>query len=170
MTEDRRGADARALREAFDLGFADAPTVAATDAQRLVLGRVGSTGFAARPGGILGVQRCPPITSVPGGTPTLLGLVARRGRIVGVHSLPRMLGLDPIAARPRWMFLAGDGSLGLAFETLEGHADVDDSALAAPPERGDGFTVGILREAGVARLVIDIVAIVRALVGGATST
>jgi purine-binding chemotaxis protein CheW len=127
---------ARALREAFDRSFAEAPRLEQGAPEDIIAVRVAGSPYAIRLAEISGLFADRPITPVPGPVPELLGLAGLRGLTVPVYDLGALLGLAR-ADKPRWLVLArGSAPLGLAFERLERHLRLPREAIApATPPR-----------------------------------
>jgi purine-binding chemotaxis protein CheW len=127
---------ARALREAFDRSFADAPRLAQVALEHIIAIRVAGSPYAVRLAEISGLFADRPITPLPGPVPELLGLAGLRAMMVPVYDLGALLGLAR-ADKPRWLVLArGSAPLGLAFERFERHLRLPREAIApATPPR-----------------------------------
>lgn len=120
-------ASARALREEFDRGFAQAPVPSVSGMQRLLAIQAGMP-CLLRLSAIQGIYTDRVLLPLPSRLPELLGVTGLRGQLVPVFDLAALLGQPPAAA-PRWLVLAGGGAaLGLAFSALDAHV------LAAPDQ------------------------------------
>ena len=159
-------ATAAALRAAFDAAFAEPPVAVASARTRLLRVRAAGRPVALPLADLLGLQRCPPVTPLPGMAPGLLGLGALRDRVVAVWHLAALLDLGA-GGSPRWavQVRAAPGLL-LAFEACDGVVRVADAALT-------GGVPGVARCGGLAQLadgawpVADMRAVVEAAGSGA---
>jgi purine-binding chemotaxis protein CheW len=115
------------LRRTFDHGFS-LPIAAEPEVQiDLLAVRIGAHPYAIRLSEISGVFADRPIVAAPSSAPSFLGLAGVRGSIVPVFDLATLLGYARSSA-PRWLVLVAQ--IGFAFETLEGHVRVTESAIA----------------------------------------
>jgi chemotaxis signal transduction protein len=133
---------ARALREEFDRGFAQAPAVPVSGLERLLAIQAGMP-CLLRLSAIRGIYTDRVLLPLPSRLPELLGVTGLRGQLVPVFDLAALLGQPPAAA-PRWLVLAGGGAaMGLAFSAFDAHV------LAAP----DQFLAAADMQPGPARHV-----------------
>jgi chemotaxis signal transduction protein len=161
---------ARALREAFDAGFAAPPAAADSEGTALLAIRVAGEPLALPLRDIAGLLPARPILPVPGGRAELLGICGLRGALLPVYGLARLLGRGDAAEPPRWFALAAAGAGGeriaLAFAAFEGYlvaasADLD---LAAQGTAG-AHVAAVARLPGAARPVLAVASLVRAITG-----
>lgn len=117
-----------ALRQEFDLSFAQAPRVATGSLENLLAIRVGGDAYAIRIAEIGGLYADRRIMPLPTLVPELLGVAGFRGQIAPVYDLGALLGYAR-QAPPRWLILVRlREPLALAFDAFEAH-------FAVLPER-----------------------------------
>ncbi|MCW5837368.1 MAG: chemotaxis protein CheW [Labilithrix sp.] len=150
---------ARALAEAFDRSFA-LPARAREEAGRPALAvRVGGDPYLLLLAGLSSVARQRAVVALPGGGRAQLGLAGIRGTLVGVFSLPALLGYEVEAARISWLAVAGGTRpVALAFEELDGQVVVPASSVAAAPPGARRHVAGLAHLPGehVPRGVLDL--------------
>lgn len=125
---------ALALAREFDETFARLPAPAADGRVELLLIRIGADRHAIRLSQIAGLYVDRPIRRVPGPLAELCGVVSLRGVLVPVYDLRPFVG-HAAGPPPRWLVVAADAPVGLAFEQLDGHAVVAESAIASSPDQ-----------------------------------
>ncbi|WP_207484049.1 chemotaxis protein CheW [Arenibaculum pallidiluteum] len=81
--------------------------------------------------------------AVPGWPPELLGVVNRRGTLVPVLDLRRVLGLPEPAEPGAVLFLRGVRTIGLRVDALGEVRQVPDEAVADPPEAAGPLVAGV---------------------------
>lgn len=139
-----------ALRTQFDQRFAEPETAATAPGERLLGVRVGRAAapFLLALADVARLAPMPRVVRVPAAATSVLGIATQRGRIVVVHHLASVLGLD--GGEPRWILRLAGGDIALAVEQHDGvlHADaVDWLTLGADSvplcsralRRGDGL-------------------------------
>jgi len=133
------------LARAFDRTFAEPPRAAAGGLLALLAIRVGGDPLALRLTQVAGLYARRSIVPVPSALPELLGLVSLRAAIVPVYDLGALLGRTP-QLDPRWIVLAAQAAIALAFDELEGYWRLSaDSVISAPTvtaEAGTGLHEG----------------------------
>jgi chemotaxis signal transduction protein len=151
------------LRRAFDLSFTEVRRVEAAETLDVVAIRVAADPYAVRLAEIAGVHADRPVTGVPSRIAELRGVAGFGGRIVPVFCLAALLG-HALAASPRFLAVAADASVALAFESLDGQMRVPLSALA-PAEGRDraSYCAESICARGLIRPVISIPAVVAAI-------
>lgn len=119
--DDRLAAMRREFDEAFALPVEDSrlPMI-----QVLRITLAGQP-YAIRVGDLGGIEVDRKVVPVPSALPGVLGVCAVRGRLVAVHDLAVLLGLDARARGRRCIALNRDvEAIGLAFDGLDGAANV----------------------------------------------
>jgi purine-binding chemotaxis protein CheW len=154
---------ARELARDFDRSFSAAPAaVASSTTLDFLVVRIGTETYALRLTQVRGLIADPRVTRVPSPDARLLGVVAVRGAIVPVFSLPLLLG-HASGPRPSWMVLAGKSDmLGLAFDSYDSllRAGPDQVAAAAGEEHGRAWLHQIVRVGERSLPVVDVPALV----------
>lgn len=144
------------LRHSFDETFAQPP--AGTAATEDLLGiRLAGIAYAIRLSGISGLFVDKKITRVPSQAAQLLGVAGFRGTILPVYDLPAVMG-HPRSGDPRWLFIAADAPVAMAFDAFDGHLRVPHHAIA-PADIKDGrrrFVANLMNADGTVRAVIDL--------------
>lgn len=145
------------LRQAFDRSFAEAPTYQVTTLQDLLDIRLGATAYALRVAEIAGLFADVKITPVPTRVAELLGIVAFRGSILPVYDLRALIG-HRVGTQPRWLAIAAENSIGLAFDRFEGHMRVGEDAMVPQdhPESAVRHVLEVVRVDGLVRPVLSI--------------
>jgi chemotaxis signal transduction protein len=114
-------AQLRALREAFDLGFAQAPHALANSPEKLLAIRLNGAGYAVRVAEIGGLHLDRRIMPLPTQIPELIGMAGFRGQITPVYDLAALLGYARQTS-PRWLILLRQReTVALAFDAFEAH-------------------------------------------------
>jgi purine-binding chemotaxis protein CheW len=158
---DLRGNDrAAALRQAFDLTFAHAPSAGAAAVEGLLAISVAGDRYLLRLSEVAGLFADKTVVALPSPVAELLGIAGFRSRVLPVYDLAMLLG----RARPgasRWLVVAAATSVGFAFEGFDGYLRVRQDAIV--PARGFGGDGGHVREIlqdEVARPIIHLPSIV----------
>jgi chemotaxis signal transduction protein len=134
------------LARAFDTAFAESAQAAAGSPLALLAIRVAGEPLALRLTQLAGLYARRSIVPVPSALPELLGLVGLRGAIVPVYDLGALLGRAP-QRDPRWIVLAAQVSIALAFDELEGYWRLPaDSVVSGPAARATAAAGTALRE------------------------
>jgi chemotaxis signal transduction protein len=119
------------LRQAFDQGFAAAPTDTLVSTQAFLAIGVGGDNYALRLSDISELFADKKVVPLPSQSADLLGIASFRGELVAVYDLRILLGY-PAGAPPRWLvLLAEDMPVGLAFDQLDGYFDLPPEAIAS---------------------------------------
>jgi chemotaxis signal transduction protein len=130
---------AHELRRAFDASFAVLGDAGAAHVDLLAVTIAGHP-HAIRLSEIAGMFVGRTIARTPTRRVELLGLAGFRGAIVPVFDLAMLLGL-PRASSPRWIAIASQARVGLAFDAFDGHRRVAPSELATNKEHGGDTAV-----------------------------
>jgi purine-binding chemotaxis protein CheW len=122
------------LARAFDAGFASAPELAARELIDVLAIRLGDAPHALRLAQAAGLYARRAIAPLPSSVPELLGLVSLRATIVPVYDLAALIG-RPAQQAPRWLLLAADAPVALAFDALDGYRRLATEAIVTGPGR-----------------------------------
>jgi chemotaxis signal transduction protein len=152
---------ASALRQAFDHGFVEPPSVGGSgDREDFLAIRVGRTALAIRLSEIGGLYAGKRIRTLPGGG-TMLGLAGFRGAVLPVYDLGLLLG-SPADAVPRWLITAAKDPVAFAFTHFDGHFRLSHEDIL--PHQADApkqsFIHEIARGSGIARPIVTISSVV----------
>jgi chemotaxis signal transduction protein len=151
------------LRREFDAAFARPHERDAVSFAELLLIRASDRPLALHAGELRGIVECPPVTPVPSGARGCLGVTSVRGVLVGVYSLAALVD-DARGGSHRWLAIAGDGTLGFAFDELERYERVAlDAIRRFPDSRPDAFARDVIEIAGESRAVVELAALVRTI-------
>jgi chemotaxis signal transduction protein len=154
MTHGRDERDrASDLRAAFDRDFSIAARPSETTLGDFLCIQVAGEPSAIAVAEIASLHADLAIAELPARAPELLGVAAIRGAIVPIYDLARLLGFSGPATM-RWTVLAGGGAVGFAFEAYDGHARIDQRAIAAAAQ--GGHVRGQLVMNGQPRSIIDL--------------
>lgn len=148
------------LRRAFDASFALAPDAAAADHVDLLAIRLGGAPFALALAELASLHADQAITRLPSRAGALLGLTGIRGAIVPVFDLAQLLGAGTSSA-PRWLAVAAQGRIGLAFERLDAYLRAPRAAIAAATS--DAKTPEVLDDRGLLRPIVRLASVLAAL-------
>lgn len=149
---------AAALKKAFDSGFAEPLRPAQTEAVELLAVRLAGEAWAIPLSAVAGLHSGKKITPLPGAAGGLLGLAGFRGALVPVYDLAARIGLASAQA-PRWLVLAKDRRIALAFAELDGHLRAAPEDLLPANGSGDAFTGGFVRVGGDKRPLLHLAAV-----------
>jgi len=152
---------AAALKRDFDRGFAEARRPPAPQSFDLLAVRLAGDPWAIPLSEISGLHAAKKITPVPSRTPALLGIAGFRGELVPAYDLAALIGRSA-PATPRWLVLAADRRVALAFADLDGHLRAEAGDILPQGPESAAWTRGFFR-AGAAILPILHLA---ALLGG----
>jgi len=151
-----------ALRQAFDRGFAEAPSDVARNDEELVGLQLGGDGYLLPLAELSGLVVGRRIVALPSVAPAFLGVVGIRGIVTPVYDLGALLGYPRGESSPRWLAISKDPRVGLAFDRFVGQ--LRRPRTDAPSER---VTSAHVREAvrisGVIQRVIDVRSVLAAL-------
>jgi chemotaxis signal transduction protein len=137
----RRAAD---WRLDFNRSFAAARQTEIAQMVDLLAIRVGTEACALRLSAISGLYADKKITNVPGGTAALIGIAGFRGTILPVYSLRGLLGrARSVAEASRWLVVAADAPVAVAFEGFECHLRIAGEAVL---QQEAGEPLGYARE------------------------
>lgn len=158
------------LRRAFDRGFAEAPGGEKVPTEAFLAIGAANDNYALRLAEISGLFVDKKVTSLPSGSPDLLGLASFRGALVPVYDLRALLGY-PAGPVPRWLVLmAPQTPVGLAFDRFDGYLDIPLEAVA-PASRADRarpYVNEILRVADSVRTIIHLPSVLEAITNRAS--
>jgi len=159
------------LRSTFDRAFATALRADTSSKAELIAIRVGTEACAIRLSEIAGLFADRKITRVPASNAALLGVAGFRGALVPAYSLPVLLGVAG-AAMPRWLVIAAEAPVALAFDAFEGHLRATADAILPRQSRNElqGFAPEFIRTGAIVRPVIDLAAVVVPLGRAAAGT
>ena len=106
------------MRREFDRAFAVPVRLDQVLQDNFLAIKVGAQPYAIRLSEIGGLHADKKITAVPGGSAALRGIAGFRGAIVPVYDLSVTFGLS-VSCSPRWLVIARDASVALAFDSFE---------------------------------------------------
>jgi chemotaxis signal transduction protein len=116
------------MRHAFDSSFAQPLPERDVARDQLLLVRVGGVQLALRAVELAGIHADRAVTRVPARAAGLIGVAGVRNAIVPVFDLGVLLGYPARGTAQRWLAITAAGSIGLAFEALDGHVVADRGA------------------------------------------
>lgn len=154
---------AAALRLAFDEAFAVPLRTRTTVQHDLLAIRVGTEPYALRLAEIRGLFADRKITRIPGVAATLLGIAGFRGTLMPVYSLRTLLGHSGTQA-PRWLVIAADAPVALAFDGFDGHLRAaSDAILPQQQKKTRDFAPDFIRAGDLVRPIVHLPSVVDAL-------
>jgi purine-binding chemotaxis protein CheW len=166
MTDTSSGLAERAagLRSAFDRAFATPVRADTTIKQDLLAIRVGPEPCAIRLSEVAGLFVDRRIMRIPASDGVLIGIAGFRGAIVPVYSLRSLLGHSGTQAL-RWLVIAANAPIALAFDVFEGHLRVSTDAILPQQAHAQmrGYAAEFVRSAGVVRPVLHLASVIAAL-------
>lgn len=162
------GEKAAELRRAFDRVFAQAPAPASTAVEDFLAIRVGPDGYAVRLAEISGLYADRRVTSLPSAVGELLGITGVRGTIVPVYDLRVLFGYRA-QEESRWLIVAAEKAVGLAFDAFDGHLRIPKATAATeqPAEDRRPFIQGVVAMGNVFRPVVHVSSLLEAIKGRA---
>jgi chemotaxis signal transduction protein len=152
---------ARVLAEAFDRSFSVPARVHEVEGRAALAIHVGGDPYLLLLEGLSSVSRSPKIVPLPTGpgSDAQLGIAGIGGALVGVFSLPALLGYDIAPSRLAWLAVsAGRRPVALAFESLDGQTAIPPASIAAAPPGTRRHVAGFVRVAdeSAARGLLDL--------------
>jgi purine-binding chemotaxis protein CheW len=158
------------MRQEFDLSFARPAVAPGGTFENLLRIRIGGEVSAVRVSGIAGLSVDPVITALPSPLAELLGVAHLQGKTVPVFDLRALLG-RPAHGVLRWLMVAAESPVALAFDAYESFVRLDVEA----PADGDGperqfHEPRLLRLEGELTPVLDVSSILAAVKDRAQSS
>ena len=150
------------LRNALDRSEDRPAAVAQQPDIELFCFRIRQARFAFASGLVTEVVRLPPVTSLPGSPPFLLGVAAHRGEVIPVVDLTRFFGMGSatVTARTRTALCRAEGMVVLfVADQLEGLNVFAASSVVPPPLGGEGpaeFVTGIISDREGTLSIVDL--------------
>ena len=124
---------------------------------------VGGDPYALRLGEVAGLFADKKVTRLPSGVAELSGVAGFRGAIVPVYDLAALLRY-PASQTARWMVIAAEAPIALAFNSFDGHCRFAADAVAVRDGAGTGGHLDkIVRSDDFVRPIINIPSIVAAI-------
>jgi chemotaxis signal transduction protein len=117
------------LRREFDRTFAEPVHIQVAPEEDLIRIRVGGQACAIRLAEIAGLHVGKEITRLPASVSALLGIAGFRGALRPVYDLQVLLG-QARADVPRWLVIAAQAPIALAFAAFEGRMRVPHDAIS----------------------------------------
>lgn len=155
---------ASALRLDFDRSFAEPPPAPAPPLEDFLAIRVGTDPYAVRLAEVARLLVDGAVTRLPTPAPELLGITSFRGAIVPVYDLRALLGY-PVAETPRWLAIAAQVPVALAFDAFDAHLRLsrEASAPSAGGEPAREHLRGVLRADDRVCPIVDVRSILEAI-------
>ena len=153
------------LRQAFDRGFAEAPSSASAPTEAFLAISAGGDNYALRLTEISGLYVDKRITPLPSESSDLLGLASFRGALVPVYDLRVLLGY-PAGSLPRWLVLVAPRTpIGLAFDCFDGYLDIPLEAVTpeSRPDMTRPYVKEIVRIADSVRTIVHLPFVLEAI-------
>jgi purine-binding chemotaxis protein CheW len=171
-TRSRLAGRAAELRLAFDRGFAEPVRLDLAVKESLLAIRSGPQAWAVRLSQIAGLYAGKKITRLPTRRAALLGIAGFRGAIMPVYDLGMLLGQANGAVggevggeARRWLLIAAEAPVALAFDAFDGHLLVSPDAIL-PDDSGEGrgaHVHGFVRAQDVVRPIVHLPGILAAI-------
>lgn len=149
------------LRRAFDQSFAGAADTAWVATEDFLSVTVGGDPYALRLSEVAGFHADKKITPLPSAAAELIGVAGFRGAIVPVYDLGALLNY-PASEAARWLVIAAEAPVALAFDAFEGHNRFAADVVASHDD-AVGHVHQIVRTGAVARPIINIPSVVAAI-------
>jgi chemotaxis signal transduction protein len=130
MTDVALEGRAQELRRLFDRTFSNPPPPPAAATVDLLAITLAGQPFALRLAEVAGLFADRPITPLPARVTGLLGLIGSRGAVLPTYDLRVFLGHAAATKPPRWIVVAREQPVALAFDALDGHRRVAALAIA----------------------------------------
>jgi purine-binding chemotaxis protein CheW len=128
----------------------------------LLLFRVGGEHFAADLPAIEEAMEITDLRTLPEMPETMLGLVRVRGRMTGVYSPARALGVPALAPTVTLLVRGPERRIGLAVDDVDDVLRVDLTTVGEPPPGGDEVFLGMTRRGKDLVAILDVPALVAA--------
>ena len=152
------------LRRNFDRNFAEPPRSRETVALDLLAIRLGGEPYALHLAAVTGLFADKKLTRLPQAVSEFLGIAGFRGSVVPVYDLRVLLGCAGCAA-PRWLIVAAESPVALAFDGFDGHLRLAQEGIARQ-ERVDAARPHVrelARVDGLPRPIVDLASILAAI-------
>jgi chemotaxis signal transduction protein len=151
------------FRNAFDKAYA-LPRVSGENAawEDFLAIRIAGDGYAIRLREISGLVKGRRIVACPSHVPEFQGIAGVRGTLVGVYSLPALLGYHIDTDRAAWLLLCDrEESVGFAFTELTGFVRALPGQIYSETGRGapsmqSARTAQVLRTGGEVRAIVSV--------------
>lgn len=154
---------AAALRQAFDRSFAEPPRIEKAATEDFLAIHVAGDPYLLRLASIAGVHADKRVTGLPSRAPDLRGVAGFRGAIVPVYDLAALLRY-PRAESPRWIAIAAEAQVALAFDSFDGHFRFPREAVASQADAVSREHVHeILRSGDAVRSIIHLPSVIAAI-------
>jgi purine-binding chemotaxis protein CheW len=152
------------LRRVFDRAFAEPPATSQIPFEDFLAIRVGPDAYAVRLAEISGLHADRKVTFLPSAVSELLGITGVRSAIVPVYDLRALFGYPP-AGGSRWLLVAAEASVALAFDAFDGHLRLPKVASMPgdPGQSAAPFTCGVLTTGHLSRPLVDISSVLEAI-------
>jgi chemotaxis signal transduction protein len=151
------------LRRAFDNSFVDVQHFESVATEDFLSVNVGGDPYVLRLGEVAGLFADKKVTRLPSGVAELSGVAGFRGAIVPVYDLAALLRY-PASQSARWMVIAAEAPIALAFNSFDGHCRFAANAVAVRDGAGTGGHLDkIVRSDDFVRPIINIPSIVAAV-------
>jgi purine-binding chemotaxis protein CheW len=154
----------RALREAFDQSFADAPVPREAELEDLLCIRLAGSRYALRVAELSGLLADRHVVPLPSPVPELLGITTMRAAILPVYDLRALLG-HRTEAKPRWVAVARAARVGVAFDAFECHIRVrrDAATPQVPGERSVRHVRHVVHVDGQLQFIVSLASVLDAI-------
>jgi chemotaxis signal transduction protein len=152
------------LARAFDAGFAEAPASDSRNFEDVLAIRLGGDPYALRLGQVAGLYARRTIVPLPSALPELLGLASVRAAVVPVYDISALLGRLR-QSEPRWIVVAAQAPIGLAFDELEGFRRLEAETIVAEAASTPGTApVELIRSEEQLRPLLHLPALIEVIV------
>jgi chemotaxis signal transduction protein len=121
-------ATADELRRSFDASFAEDTRAETAEFAAFLAIRVATERRVVRLAEVAGLFAEHKVTRVPSAVSEFLGFAGIRGKVVPVYDLGRLLGCK--GGEPRWILLARQDLVALAFHEMDGYVRADRASIA----------------------------------------
>jgi purine-binding chemotaxis protein CheW len=170
MNRDHSGLSlqAAALKRDFNRSFAEARQPPSAQRVDLLAIRLAGDPWAIPLSDISALHSGKKVTPVPSRVSALLGIAGFRGELVPVYDLASLIGLTASAA-PRWLALAVERRIALAFADLDGHLRIEPGDILPQAPESTAWTRGFIRAGGSIRPILHLSALLGGLSRGKES-
>jgi chemotaxis signal transduction protein len=158
------------LRQTFDRSFVAVQHVEAVATEDFLAIHVGGDPYMLRLWEVAGLYAERKITALPSQVAELKGIAGFRGAMVPVYDLAALLRYPP-SNGTRWMVLAADAPVALAFDTFDRHCRLPRAAVTSEGNAQPGDHLGqIVRAENFVRPIINVTSLVAAIRSRATGS
>jgi chemotaxis signal transduction protein len=151
------------LRRTFDRSFIEVQHIESVATEDFLAIHVGGDPYVLRLAEVAGLHAERKITALPSRVGELKGLAGFRGAMLPVYDLAALLGYRP-SSEARWMVIAADTPIALAFDTFDRHCRLPRAAVTSEGNAPSRDHLGqIVRAENFVRPIVNVPSLVAAI-------